>query len=94
MKLVCWALALFVIGINIFTIVQYVSNPDNPTPYETWFFVFVGVCGVLYLGFIVRRPLPPPRLASISRSCGKPPTTLHCDNNALQPIHCRVGRLH
>ena len=58
MKLVCWVLALFVIGINIFTIVQYVSNPDNPTPYETWFFVFVGVCGVLYLGFIVRRPRP------------------------------------
>ena len=57
MKLVCWVLALFVIGINIVTIVQYVSNPDNPTPYETWFFVFVGVCGVLYLGFIVRRPL-------------------------------------
>ena len=52
-KAVCWALALFVIGINIFTIVQYVSDPDSPTPYDLWFFIFVGVCGVLYLGFIL-----------------------------------------
>ena len=42
-----------VIGINIFTIVQYVSDPDSPTPYDPVFFVFVGVCGVLYLGFIL-----------------------------------------
>ena len=69
------------IGINIFTIFQYVSDPDSPTPYTTWFFVLVGACGVLYLAFTVRlAPFP-------SRAKTPPPTTTHCN-------YCRrAGRL-
>ena len=51
-KLLCWSLALFVIGINIWTIFSYVSDPHSPTPYDTHFFVGVGVVGVAYLVFI------------------------------------------
>ena len=51
-KLVCWALALFVIGLNIFTIVAYVSDPSSPTPYNDPFFVAVGLGGFMYLAFI------------------------------------------
>jgi hypothetical protein len=47
-----WALALFVIFINIFTIVQYVTDPDSPTPYDIKFFIFVGLVGAVYLAFI------------------------------------------
>ena len=51
-KLLCWSLALFVIGINIWTVVSYVSDPNSPTPYDTWFFIAVGAAGIAYLGFI------------------------------------------
>merc|ERR1711907_145967 len=52
MGIVVWLLALVVISINIYTIFDYVTDPNNPTPYETWFFVLVAVVGVAYLAFI------------------------------------------
>jgi natural resistance-associated macrophage protein len=52
-KVLCWLLALFVIGINVWTVWSYVSNPSSPTPYDTRFFVAVGVAGVAYFAFIL-----------------------------------------
>ena len=48
----CWVLAALVIGINIYLVENFISDPKSPTPHEGWFYALVGITGILYLAFI------------------------------------------
>merc|ERR1712048_853652 len=43
-------------GINVYFVIDFISDPSNPLPTVPWqktlFFVVVGVTGVAYIGFI------------------------------------------
>ena len=48
----CWILAALVIGINIYLVENFISDPKSPTPHEGWFYALVGITCILYIAFI------------------------------------------
>ena len=56
LQCVTWGLALLLIIINVYFVIDFISDPSNPLPTVPWqktlFFVVIGVTGVAYIGFI------------------------------------------
>lgn len=47
-----WTLAGLVIGINVYLVENFITDPNSPTPHEWWFYLLVCVIGFLYFAFI------------------------------------------
>jgi Mn2+/Fe2+ NRAMP family transporter len=52
LQIVVWLVSLGALTINVYLVVNFITDPDSPTPQETWFFVFVALVGAAYFGFI------------------------------------------
>ena len=55
-QFVTWGLAILLIVINVYFVVDFITDPSNPLPTVLWqkilFYVVVGVVGVAYIAFI------------------------------------------
>ena len=51
-KLICWILALIVMGTNIYLVIQITVLQPDGIPATVWFYVLESIFGVAYLGFI------------------------------------------
>lgn len=47
-----WILAVLVVSINIYLVVEFVTDPSQSVPHTWWFYTIVGILGVLYFAFI------------------------------------------
>jgi natural resistance-associated macrophage protein len=48
----CWTLAALVIGINVYLVENFITDPNSPTPHDWWFFLLVVLIGLMYFNFI------------------------------------------
>eukprot|EP00937_MAST-01D_sp_MAST-1D-sp2_P005182 g5182.t1 len=48
----CWLLALLLIAVNTYFIIEFLIDPSSPLPHHTWFYVVVCLYGVYYYGLI------------------------------------------
>ena len=55
-QFVVWGLALLLIIINVYFVINFITDPSSPLPTVSWqkilFYVVVGVVGVAYIAFI------------------------------------------
>ena len=51
-KVVGWVLALLVIFLNFYSIISFVTDPDQAAPDATWFYALVITIGCMYVFFI------------------------------------------
>ena len=48
-----WCLVFLVLGINYYQVGSYLFSPINEVPHTWWFYVTVGVGGVIYTAFVL-----------------------------------------
>ena len=59
MRVVLWLMAAFVLVINVYTVVAYISDPTSDMPHTWWFYTITAVYALVYIAFIAFLAGPP-----------------------------------
>jgi len=57
LQILVWVLAAFICGVNVYLVVDYIFEEDNPTPHTWWFYslcFLLGLAYFIFIGFLVR----------------------------------------